>query len=122
MCSPDYLGMDKNEAVSDFLKRIEHYNMNYQALDYRHDYELSFIQIFNQGERFLVNKLAGKILYKVFQVNKILSLWHNCVVFYTQSLITVLYTWYIHLYGNRLNYAIKSNGREKCVCLYHMIY
>ena len=59
VCSPDYLGMDKNEAVKDFLQRIEHYRANYQSLDYNHDKDLSFIQIFNQGERFLVNKLAG---------------------------------------------------------------
>ncbi|WAR26646.1 F26-like protein [Mya arenaria] len=54
VCSPDYLGMDKNEAVKDFMKRIEHYSLNYQSLDYSLDKTLSFIQIFNQGERFLV--------------------------------------------------------------------
>jgi 6-phosphofructo-2-kinase/fructose-2,6-biphosphatase 1/6-phosphofructo-2-kinase/fructose-2,6-biphosphatase 2 len=61
VCSPDYLGMDKTEAVEDFLQRIEHYRKNYESMDYEHDKDLSFIQIFNQGERFLVNKLAGKI-------------------------------------------------------------
>ena len=62
MCSPDYIGVDKNEAVQDFMKRIEHYRIHYESLDYTHDKDLSFIQIFNQGERFLVNKLAGKDL------------------------------------------------------------
>ena len=60
VCSPDYIGMDKNEAVTDFMQRIEHYRIHYESLDYSHDHDLSFIQIFNQGERFLVNKLAGK--------------------------------------------------------------
>ena len=52
--------MDKNKAVTDFMQRIEHYRIHYESLDYTHDHDLSFIQIFNQGERFLVNKLAGK--------------------------------------------------------------
>lgn len=52
--------MDKNEAIQDFMKRVEHYARNYEKLDYNHDRNMSFIQIFNQGERFLVNKLAGK--------------------------------------------------------------
>ncbi|XP_052779611.1 6-phosphofructo-2-kinase/fructose-2,6-bisphosphatase-like isoform X3 [Mya arenaria] len=65
VCSPDYLGMDKNEAVKDFMKRIEHYSLNYQSLDYSLDKTLSFIQIFNQGERFLVNKLAGHLQSRV---------------------------------------------------------
>lgn len=63
VCSPDYLGMDKNEAVEDFLKRIEHYRTHYEAMDCSHDKDLSFIQIFNQGERFLVNKLAGEWIF-----------------------------------------------------------
>lgn len=54
--------MDKNEAVGDFLQRIKHYDQTYEKLDYVHDRNMSFIQIFNQGERFLVNKLAGKIM------------------------------------------------------------
>ncbi|XP_052278556.1 6-phosphofructo-2-kinase/fructose-2,6-bisphosphatase-like isoform X3 [Dreissena polymorpha] len=65
VCSPDYLGMDKNEAVEDFLKRIDHYRVHYEAMDCGHDKDLSFIQIFNQGERFLVNKLAGHLQSRV---------------------------------------------------------
>ncbi|XP_053377618.1 6-phosphofructo-2-kinase/fructose-2,6-bisphosphatase 4-like isoform X4 [Mercenaria mercenaria] len=65
VCSPDYLGMDKNEAVEDFMQRIEHYRQNYQSMDYTYDKDLSFIQIFNQGERFLVNKLAGHLQSRV---------------------------------------------------------
>lgn len=60
ICSPDYVGMDKTAAIEDFLQRIEHYENSYESLDYQHDKEMSFIQIFNQGERFLVNKLAGE--------------------------------------------------------------
>ncbi|XP_052823200.1 6-phosphofructo-2-kinase/fructose-2,6-bisphosphatase isoform X4 [Octopus bimaculoides] len=65
ICSPDYIGMDKNEAVGDFLQRIKHYDQTYEKLDYIHDRNMSFIQIFNQGERFLVNKLAGHLQSRV---------------------------------------------------------
>ncbi|KAH9518895.1 hypothetical protein Btru_008599 [Bulinus truncatus] len=69
VCSPDYLGMDKNTALEDFLKRIEHYKQEYEALDYKHDKDISFIQIFNQGERFIVNRLAehNETVAKIFK-------------------------------------------------------
>lgn len=61
VCSPDYIGMNKDEAVQDFMRRIEHYNDMYEPLDHTTDKDLSYIQIFNQGERFLVHKLAGTL-------------------------------------------------------------
>lgn len=33
LSSPDYAGCDKDEAVADFLKRIECYQMTYVPLD-----------------------------------------------------------------------------------------
>lgn len=33
LSSPDYAGCDKEEAVADFLKRIECYQMTYVPLD-----------------------------------------------------------------------------------------
>ncbi|CAG5119462.1 unnamed protein product, partial [Candidula unifasciata] len=65
VCSPDYEGMDKNTALDDFLKRIEHYKREYEPLDCEYDKDISFIQIFNQGERFIVNKLAGHLQSRV---------------------------------------------------------
>uniref|UniRef100_A0A0B7A4W9 6-phosphofructo-2-kinase domain-containing protein n=2 Tax=Arion vulgaris TaxID=1028688 RepID=A0A0B7A4W9_9EUPU len=65
VCSPDYEGMDKNAVLDDFLKRIEHYKQEYEPLDYAYDKDISFIQIFNQGERFIVNKLAGHLQSRV---------------------------------------------------------
>lgn len=60
VCSPDYVGQDKNEAVKDFLQRIEHYRQTYEPMGSPAERDMSYIQIFNQGERFIVNKLAGK--------------------------------------------------------------
>jgi len=55
--------VDTNEAIKDFLQRIDHYRETYEPLEHVNDKDLSFIQMFNQGERFLVNKLAGKFSF-----------------------------------------------------------
>ena len=60
MCSPDYIDQDMTEAVNDFLQRIEHYRVSYETMDMPTERDLSYIQIFNQGERFIVNRLAGE--------------------------------------------------------------
>lgn len=52
--------MNKDEAVSDFKKRINHYESLYEPLHEEHDKEMSFIKIFNQGEKYLVNRVQGK--------------------------------------------------------------
>ncbi len=62
--SPDYKGGDykvsKDTAVEDFKMRIHHYEMSYEPLDEERDKDLSFIRIYNQGEKFLVNKVQGR--------------------------------------------------------------
>ncbi|KAL8603347.1 hypothetical protein ACOMHN_039710 [Nucella lapillus] len=65
VCSPDYVGRDKNEAVVDFLQRIEHYRETYETLDCQAEQHLSYIQIINQGQRFIVNQLAGHLQGRV---------------------------------------------------------
>ncbi|ELT99741.1 hypothetical protein CAPTEDRAFT_161796 [Capitella teleta] len=63
--SPDYMDMNKDDAVSDFKKRIHHYEMLYEALDEEHDKEMSFIKIYNQGEKYLVNRVQGHVQSRV---------------------------------------------------------
>ena len=63
--SPDYKGMDTDEAVKDFKQRICHYEMAYESIDEEGDKDLSFIKIFNQGEKFLVNKVQGHVQSRV---------------------------------------------------------
>lgn len=58
--SPDYLGVDKDDAVKDFVARIKHYENHYESVDEDRDRDWSFIKIFNQGEKFLVNRVQGK--------------------------------------------------------------
>lgn len=59
MSSPDYRGVGLDDAVFDFKQRIELMNFEYQTIDEDHDRHLSFIKIYNQGEKFLVNRVQG---------------------------------------------------------------
>ena len=61
MSSPDYLVTDKDHAVEDFKERIRVYEKQYCPLDEELDKNLSFIKIYNQGERYLINNIHGKI-------------------------------------------------------------
>ncbi|KAL5106036.1 6-phosphofructo-2-kinase/fructose-26-bisphosphatase 2 [Taenia crassiceps] len=71
--SPDYIGMDKESAMHDFLKRIEHYAARYEPLDVERDKDVPFIKIINQGQRYLVNRIAGnvssRIVYYLMNIN-----------------------------------------------------
>ncbi|KAE8292670.1 6-phosphofructo-2-kinase/fructose-2,6-bisphosphatase [Larimichthys crocea] len=61
LSSPDYIDCDKEEAVADFLKRIECYKLTYVPLDDNKDRNLSYIKIFNVGSRYLVNRVQDHI-------------------------------------------------------------
>uniref|UniRef100_A0A3P8PD04 6-phosphofructo-2-kinase domain-containing protein n=1 Tax=Astatotilapia calliptera TaxID=8154 RepID=A0A3P8PD04_ASTCA len=65
LSSPDYAGCDKEEAVADFLKRIECYTMTYVPLDDTKDRNLSYIKIFNVGSRYLVNRVQDHIQSRI---------------------------------------------------------
>ncbi|XP_064633197.1 6-phosphofructo-2-kinase/fructose-2,6-bisphosphatase-like isoform X4 [Lineus longissimus] len=63
--SPDYEGVNKDSAVQDFMKRIKHYEESYEPIDEKKDKNLTFIKIYNQGDKYLVNKVQGHIQTKV---------------------------------------------------------
>lgn len=63
--SPDYKDVDSDKAVEDFLARIRLYELKYEAIDEKLDKHLSFIKIYNVGERFLVNRVIGHIQSRV---------------------------------------------------------
>ncbi|XP_011619304.1 6-phosphofructo-2-kinase/fructose-2,6-bisphosphatase-like isoform X1 [Takifugu rubripes] len=65
LSSPDYAGCDKEEAVADFLKRIECYQVTYIPLDDTKDRNLSYIKIFNVGSRYLVNRVQDHIQSRI---------------------------------------------------------
>ena len=47
--SPDYVGMNKEEALQDFLQRIDHYKDQYESLNETKEAGLSFMKVFNTG-------------------------------------------------------------------------
>uniref|UniRef100_A0A3Q1J5B9 6-phosphofructo-2-kinase/fructose-2,6-bisphosphatase 2 n=1 Tax=Anabas testudineus TaxID=64144 RepID=A0A3Q1J5B9_ANATE len=72
--SPDYPERNRESVMEDFLKRIECYKVTYQPLDPdEHDKNLSFIQIINVGQRFLVNRvqdyIQSKIVYYLMNIH-----------------------------------------------------
>lgn len=52
MTNPDYTNMEKEDAVKDFLKRIEHYRISYETLDEDEESQYSFMKIFDAGKGF----------------------------------------------------------------------
>ena len=47
--SPDYADMNNEDALKDFLMRINHYHDRYQTLNEIEEKSLSFMKIFNTG-------------------------------------------------------------------------
>lgn len=63
--SPDYAYMNKDSVLTDFLKRIEHYQERYEPLDEHEEKDLSFMKIYNTGEKVLVHKHEGHIQARI---------------------------------------------------------
>ncbi|XP_023211023.1 6-phosphofructo-2-kinase/fructose-2,6-bisphosphatase 4-like isoform X1 [Centruroides sculpturatus] len=62
--SPDYQNCNKDEALQDFVKRIEHYQMSYQTLNEEKE-NYSFMKIYNAGEKVIVHRHEGHIQSRV---------------------------------------------------------
>ncbi|KAL0974396.1 hypothetical protein UPYG_G00219900 [Umbra pygmaea] len=65
LSSPDYVGCDADDAVADFLQRIDCYKITYVPLDDEKDRSLSYIKIFNVGSRYLVNQVQDHIQSRI---------------------------------------------------------
>lgn len=63
--SPDYVNIPKDMALNDFLLRIEHYKERYEPLDEEGEAQLSFMKIYNTGEKVLVHKHEGHIQSRI---------------------------------------------------------
>ncbi|XP_076035766.1 6-phosphofructo-2-kinase/fructose-2,6-biphosphatase isoform X3 [Oratosquilla oratoria] len=63
--SPDYRGMNREDALKDFLQRIQHYKDQYQPLDESEENHLSFMKIYNTGEKVVVHKHEGHIQARI---------------------------------------------------------
>ncbi|KAG7283226.1 hypothetical protein CRUP_004968 [Coryphaenoides rupestris] len=63
--SPDYINCNTEEAVEDFMKRIECYETSYQPLDEVLDRDLSYIKVMDVGRRYLVNRVQDHIQSRI---------------------------------------------------------
>lgn len=57
--------MNKEEALRDFLLRIKHYQDKYEPLDEFREQNLSFMKIYNTGEKVLVHKHEGHVQARI---------------------------------------------------------
>lgn len=65
MSSPDYTNMNTEEALTDFRLRIEHYQDKYELLDEEIENNLSYMKIYNTGEKVVVHKHEGHIQSRI---------------------------------------------------------
>ncbi|GFS44256.1 hypothetical protein TNIN_307111 [Trichonephila inaurata madagascariensis] len=63
--SPDYKNRDVDEALSDFMTRIEHYKKVYESLDEKEESNYSFMQIYNAGQKVFVHRHEGHIQSRI---------------------------------------------------------
>lgn len=63
--SPDYVNMNTDNVMRDFLLRIEHYQEKYQVLDEVTEKDLSYMKIYNTGEKVVVHKHEGHIQSRI---------------------------------------------------------
>lgn len=63
--SPDYYNMNKDAILVDFLKRIEHYQEKYEPLDEESENHVSFMKIYNTGQKVVVHKHEGHVQARI---------------------------------------------------------
>ncbi|XP_059476569.1 6-phosphofructo-2-kinase/fructose-2,6-bisphosphatase isoform X3 [Neocloeon triangulifer] len=63
--SPDYRNMNAEAVLNDFLLRIEHYKEKYEPLEEALEADLSFMKIYNTGEKVVVHKHEGHIQSRI---------------------------------------------------------
>lgn len=59
--SPDYINMNTDLVVRDFLQRIEHYEERYLPVDEVKEAHLSFMKIYNAGKKVVVYNNEGHV-------------------------------------------------------------
>ncbi|XP_019766645.2 6-phosphofructo-2-kinase/fructose-2,6-bisphosphatase isoform X2 [Dendroctonus ponderosae] len=63
--SPDYANMNKEAVLDDFIKRIQHYQEKYSPLDEEKESDVSFMKIYNTGEKVVVHKHEGHVQARI---------------------------------------------------------
>lgn len=68
--SPDYAGMNKDEALNDLRSRVEKYEAQYETIT---DDSMSYIKVFNLSTKILVNHIYGRMAKDLIPA---LMAWH----------------------------------------------
>ncbi|CAL4068421.1 unnamed protein product [Meganyctiphanes norvegica] len=63
--SPDYKEMNGEEAYQDFMQRILQYEKIYQSIDENLEEHLSFMKLFNAGQKMLIHKCEGNVQARI---------------------------------------------------------
>lgn len=71
--SPDYQGVNPDEACQDFKARISHYKNFYEPISLDHDHDMPFLKVIDGGKRFLMNRVEGylqsRIVYYIMNLH-----------------------------------------------------
>ena len=71
--SPDYQGVNPDEACQDFKARISHYKNFYEPISLDHDHDMPFLKVIDGGKRFLMNRiesyLQSRIVYYIMNLH-----------------------------------------------------
>lgn len=104
--------MKKEDVLADFMLRIEHYQERYEPLDEERESDLSFMKIYNTGEKVLVHKHEGHI--------------QSRIVYYLMNIHIVPRTIYLTRHGESLmnlqgriggDSDLSERGREYAIAL-----
>ncbi|KAK2719898.1 hypothetical protein QYM36_005394 [Artemia franciscana] len=63
--NPDYRGKNKEEAYTDFMKRIDHYQQRYETLNEKQESYVRYLKTFNAGEKVVFYKPNNLIENKI---------------------------------------------------------
>eukprot|EP01086_Lenisia_limosa_P010229 TRINITY_DN34307_c0_g1_i1.p1 TRINITY_DN34307_c0_g1~~TRINITY_DN34307_c0_g1_i1.p1 ORF type:complete len:445 (-),score=81.96 TRINITY_DN34307_c0_g1_i1:43-1377(-) len=110
ICSGDYENMTEEEAVSDFQRRMKHYNTVYEPVS--DDENVPYIKIYDVGKEFKIQKVQGFILSRI--------------VYFIMNIHTMKRNIYLSRHGeSQFNMAgkiggdsyLSHNGRKYANCL-----
>ena len=62
LSSPDYEGMNPDDAAKDFMERIEHYKEFYETIT---EDEYTYIKLVDVGKQYIINKVHGYLESKI---------------------------------------------------------
>ena len=64
LSSPDYAGLDPDQAAEDFASRIKHYEQAYETLG-PEDSKLTYIKLLNVGSQVVINMIKGYLQSRI---------------------------------------------------------